>query len=139
MKIKKYEILSDIDFEKICYATLKKVFSPTLFPRVLSNYKNQKIEQIFTKKADFLCIFIEKSQIFAKKVHKKDFDLGLFFYSKNKKTYLKLYDGTGHIASSFVTNIFDNFFAMDKIDFEKEKKIIEKQYSKINKSKLIVQ
>ena len=139
MKTKKYEIKTKQDFIKMCYAALKKVYSPTLFPRVLANIKNKKIEQIFAKKADFLCIFEQNSQIFAKKVHNNNFDLGLFVYQKNKKTYLKLYDGTGHIASSFVTNIFDNIFSMDKILFQKEILQIEKQYSKINKSKLFVQ
>ena len=139
MKIKKYELKTEQDFVKMCYGVLKKVYSPTLFPRVLININNKKIEQIFAKKANFLCIFEQNSQIFAKKVHNNDFDLGLFVYQKNKKIYLKLYDGTGHIASSFVTNIFDNIFAMDEVLFQKEVLQIEKQYSEINKSKLIVQ
>ena len=139
MKIKKCHIKTNRDIQKMCYATLKKVYSPTLYPRVLLNYKNKEIEEIFAKNIDFLCIFASNSQIFAKKVHNDDFDLGLFVYEKYNKTYLKIYDGTGHIASSFVTNIFDRVFSMTDLEFEAEKKYIKKLYSKIDKNKLLIQ
>ena len=133
MKIKNYEIKTKIDIQKMGYATLKKVHSPTLFPRILLNFKNQKIEEIFAKKANFDTILLSNSQIFAKKVHFANYDLGLFLYQKNNKIYLKLYDGTGHIASSFVTNIFDKVFAMTDLEFVKEMKAIDKLYAKISK------
>lgn len=139
MKIKKYQIKTEQDIEKMCYATLKKVHSPTLFPKVLFNFTNKKIDKIFSKKAHFDVFLQPNSQIFAKKVHFKDYDLGIFLLNKNGKTYVKLYDGTGHIASTFVTNIFDRMFAMTNLEFDCEKKIIDKLYSKTSKRKLLVQ
>ena len=139
MKIKKYQIKTSQDIQKMCYAALKKVYSPTLYPRVLLNFKNKKIEEIFAKKAYFDAIFISNSHFFAKKVHNTDYDLGMFLYQKKDKTFLKLYDGTGHIASSFVTNIFDRTFSMTDLEFDLEKKYIKKMYSKINKKKLLIQ
>lgn len=139
MKIKKYQIKTEQDIEKMCYATLKKVHSPTLFPKVLFNFTNKKIDEIFSKKAHFDVFLQPNSQIFAKKVHFKDYDLGIFLLYKNGKTYVKLYDGTGHIASTFVTNIFDRMFAMTNLEFDCEKKIIDKLYAKTSKRKLLVQ
>lgn len=138
MKIKKYVIQNKIDIQKIGYATLKKVHSPTLFPKVLLNFKNKQIEEIFAKKVHFDSFFISVSQIFAKKVHFSDYDLGLFLYQKKGKTFLKLYDGTGHLASSFVTNIFDKIFLMTDLEFDREMKAIDIIYEKTNKKKLFV-
>ena len=137
MKI--YRINSCQDYIKVAYATLKKVFSKSLYPRVLLNVKNSKIEQIFAKKCDFLCIFEQNSQKFAKKTHQQYFDIGLFFFQKNGDTYLKIYDGNGLVAGSFVTNIFDNFFALSKKELIEEIKKINTEYKSINAKNLLVQ
>ncbi len=137
--MKKYLISSNFDYEKVCYATLKKVFSVTLFPRVLFNIQNPAFEKNFAKKLDFECFFEQKFKNFAKKVHNFDFDLGIFFFENDKKNYIKLVDGNGKLAGSFVTNIFDNVFSMSKNEFQRFKTKIDYEYSKLDKTKLLVE
>lgn len=153
-----YQLNSKLDFQKTAIATLKKVFSPTLFPRVLTNIQRQDFIKIFKKYAQ-ICIFLPKNeQIFAKKTHLGNFDLGLFFFHQsnlskkiilnlsdltqeieNKTIYLKIFDGNGLPASSFVTNIFDDMFLCTDEQFEQKKQDVMDLYKGINKKKLLVQ
>lgn len=137
--MKKYLIKNDLDFEKISIATLKKVYSATLFPRVISNIKNMTFKKNFAKNIDFECFFEQNLRIFAKKVHFFDFDLGLFFFEKHKKTYLVLVDGNGRCAGKTVTNFFDNVFAMDFVQFEKIKSQVKFEYKKLASKKLLIE
>ena len=137
--IKKYLVSSNFDFEKICYATLKKVYSVSLFPRILINIQNDVFEKNFNKKAYFECFFTQKSVIFSKKVHKSCFDIGLFFYKKGSNLLLKIYDGNGFCAGKSITNIFDFCINLGMKEFEKYKKEIDKEYKKISRKKLLVQ
>ena len=134
-----YKIDCDINYEKAYYSALKKVFSVTLFPRILINANFKNFEKKLKKYADFIYFNAINSQIFAKKVHNGYFDIGLFFFKKANDTYLKVYDGTGHLAGTFVTNIFDKIFAMNNKEFELEKINIQNQYKSLNKNKLLKQ
>ena len=134
-----YKIDCDINYEKACYSALKKVFSVTLFPRILINVNFKNFDKKLKKYAEFICFNAIDSQIFAKKVHNGYFDIGVFFFKKDNKTYLKVYDGTGHLAGNFVTNIFDKIFAMNNKEFELEKINIQNQYKSLNKNKLLKQ
>lgn len=134
-----YIIETDFDFKKVCYATLKKVYSVTLFPRILINIENTNFEKNFKKKAYFQCFLCQKHNIFAKKVHLCDYDIGLFFYQKQQKTYLKVFDGNGLIAGKSITNIFDFFMQLNKLQFLEYKKQVNKIYNSLNKKKLLVQ
>ncbi|HAJ77779.1 MAG TPA: hypothetical protein DCO89_01760 [Clostridiales bacterium] len=136
---KEYKINDDLDIEKVCYATLKKVYSVTLFPRILINIENGLFDKIFKKKAYFQCFLCSKQQIFAKKVHNCYFDIGLFFYKKRNKLCLKMYDGNGIMAPPSITNIFDFALSLNADEFLKYKKEINAQYGKLNKKKLLVQ
>ncbi len=137
--MKKYIIKSDFDFEKICYATLKKVYSVSLFPRILINAQNGIFEKNFNKKAYFECFFTQKSVIFSKKVHRDCFDVGLFFCEKDKKTILKIYDGNGYCAGKSITNIFDFCLNLNVKEFQNFKKQIDESYKKLNRKKLLFQ
>ena len=136
---KTYKIKNDFDFEKVCYAALKKVYSVTLFPRILINIENDAFDKIFKKKAYFQCFLCEKQHIFAQNIHNMCFDIGLFFYKKQNNLYLKLYDGNGLSASKSITNIFDFVLNLDLENFLKFKKEINNLYGKLNKKKLLVQ
>lgn len=137
--IKIYKIETKLDFEKVCYAALKKVFSVSLFPRILINIENPIFEKIFKKKACFQCFLCPKRNIFAKKVHFCDFDLGLFFYKNKQKTYLKVIDGNGLLAGKSVTNIFDYAIQLNIDQFKEYKKEINKIYNSLNKKKLLIE
>lgn len=134
-----YIIKDDLDLKKVCYAALKKVYSVSLFPRILINIENGIFNKIFKKKAYFQCFLCEKHKIFAKKVHFSYFDIGLFFYNKQNNFYLKIYDGNGLIASNSITNIFDYALNLDKNNFCTYKKKINKLYNKLNTKRLLVQ
>lgn len=134
-----YDICSDFDFEKVAVAALKRVYSVTLFPRVVSNIQNSVLAKNFAKNIDFECFFTQKYANFAKKVHFDYFDLGIFFFKKQDKLCFKLVDGNGLPASSFVTNIFDYVFSLGQKDFENYKKNILMQYQSLDKNNLLVQ
>lgn len=135
----KYIIKTNLDFEKVSFATMKKICSETVFPRVLSNIQNPVFEKNFSKIADFEYFFIENKQKFAKKVHIFCFDIGLFFKKLKNGFELFVIDGNGFDAGSFVTNIFDNVFSMDNIQLETFKKEVFAQYERIDKKNLLVQ
>ena len=105
----------------------------------VKNKKNSKIVDIFSKKCDFLIKFCDNSQYFSKITHKKYFDIGLYFFKKDSQTYLKIFDGNGLRACSFVTNIFDFFFSLSKTEFKKQAKQIEKMYEQLDVKTLLVQ
>lgn len=134
-----YDICSDLDFEKVAVAALKMVYSVTLFPRVVSTIQNSVLAKNFAKNIDFECFFTQKYANFAKKVHFDYFDLGIFFFQNSKKTKLKLVDGNGLSANSFVTNIFDYVFSLDQNELKNYKEHVIKQYQSLDKSKLLVQ
>lgn len=137
MKSKIYQIKTELAYEKVCYATLKKVFSVTLFPRVLLNIQNPVFDKIFSEKLDFECFFTQKFNEFSKKTHIFDFDIGIFFFEKDKSLFIKLIDGNGLLAGSFVTNIFDKVMNMSQNEFEVYKKQIDDSFSKLDKNKLL--
>ena len=137
MKSKIYEIKTSLDYEKVCYASLKKIFSVTLFPRILINTQNLIFDKNFAKKLDFECFFTQNYRNFAKKVHFSDFDMGIFFFSKFDKIFVKLVDGNGRAAGSFITNIFDNVMCMSNQKFEEYKNQIDKLYGELDQSKLL--
>ena len=134
-----YKICDSLDFEKACYGTLKKVFSQTLFPKILVNTQNHIFEKIFQKYAHFECFLMQNSQKFAKKVHLDCFDIGLFFFEIYGNLYLKIYDGNGYVAGKFITNIFDYVFSLDRVQFKNYKKEVEKMYKSLRSKKLLVQ
>jgi|GEM_PF-4398286 len=136
--MKKYKIINDIDFEKVVYATLKKVYSPTLYPKILTNVNNKQFLTIFEKYAQIDVFLPINAQNFAKKVHFGDYDIGLYFV-KYKNLYLKIFDGNGILAGSFVTNIFDDFLFCSNQEFDKKKFEITNQYKKLKNKKLLVQ
>ena len=132
-----YEIKSNLDLEKVSIAALKKVFSISLFPRIIYNIENPIFLKKIKKKADFQCFLCQNIKIFAKNVHFLDFDLGLFFFKKNKKLYVKIIDGNGIVAGKSVTNIFDYVFNLSENDFLKFKNEINALYKSVSKSKLL--
>ena len=155
-----YQIKDQSDFEKVAFATLKKVYSPTILPSVLTNIQNGKFKKIFKKYAQIDAFLAKNMQNFAKNVHFSNYDIGLFFYQKpnyNKKTiltlqdltsqnnkindilFLEIFDGNGLFASSFVTNIFDDMFFCTDEQFLQKKSQIENQYKKLNKKNILVQ
>ena len=134
-----YKICDDLDLEKVCYATLKKVYSVTLFPRILLNIKNDIFNKNFKKKAYFECILGQKYHFFAKNVHLRCFDIGLFFYQKNKNIYLKIVDGNGFNAGDSVTNIFDFVFQLSEKEFKNYATQINNDYRLLKNKKLLVQ
>ena len=141
-KTKKYYIFCDEQFERVAVSALKKVFSPTLFPRILANLKNDILIKNLEKFSGFQVIFQENSQKFANFTHSRCFDIGLFFKKIDdcgKEYLLKIYDGTGHIAGDFVTNIFDKLLSISYDDFSREKCLIFNEYEKLDRSKLLVQ
>lgn len=136
MKI--YKIKCDIDYEKVAFATLKKVYSPTLYPRILTNCFDEKFLKLFENFAQIDAILPKNAQNFAKNVRIKGYDIGLFFF--NKEGYsLKIFDGNGLLAGSFVTNIFDDMFTCSNEHFFKKKKEITTQYKKLKVKKLLIQ
>ena len=137
--MKLYKIKTDIDFQKVAVATLKKVFSVSLFPRVLTNLSSKQMEDIFSGRIELVCVNLQKSQKFAHMTHFSCFDLGLYFFKKSDVMFLKVFDGTGHLASSFVTNIFDKVFSLNIADLKAETLAIQKKYDTLDKSKLLVQ
>lgn len=135
MKI--YKIKKD-DFERVAFATLKKVFSPTLYPKVLTNIGDAEFLKMFDKMAK-IDVFLPKNvQNFAQKVHFGNYDIGLYF-SKRKNIFLKIYDGNGLLAGSFVTNIFDDFLFCDDKKFLQKKCQLKRQYKNLNKQKLLIE
>lgn len=138
MKNKLYEIKSISDIERVALATLKKTFSPSMLPRVLTNKSFDGLD-ILSKFTDFRLFETDSSQKFAQSVHSKNFDLGLFFLKIGVKLFLKLFDGTGHRAGQFVTNIFDGLFSLDGKLLSLQKDKILREYDSLNQNKLIVQ
>ena len=134
-----YKICDDLDLEKACYAALKKVYSVTLFPRILLNLKNDNFIKNFKKKAYFECFLEQKYQFFAKNVHLKCFDIGLFFYQKSKNFYLKIVDGNGLSAGDSVTNIFDFVFQLKGNDLINYTTQINNDYLSLKNKKLLIQ
>src|SRR5574344_209537 len=134
MKNKIYLINDEI--EKVAYATLKRVFSATVFPRILTNCK-VGIEDFIEGRA-FCKICLDKNyREMARLTHKKDFDIGIFFYKKDNKLLLKIIDGNGLTASDFTINIFDKFLLDEKLNFIYEKKLLDNTYKKLNTKKLL--
>ena len=116
-----YIIKSKIDIKKIALATFKRVDSPTVLPRVATNdFLDLLIEGTFG--AVFLCKTDLSLQGFKKYVHKKNFDLGIYFCSQNNKTVAIVVDGTGHFASSRTQSIFDDIMLKTDANFKNEKK-----------------
>ena len=136
MKI--YKIDDEIDFEKVAFATLKKVYSPTLFPKILTNNVDKKFLKFFEKMAQIDVFLPKNAQNFAKNVYFGDYDIGLYFV-KRKQIFLKIYDGNGLPAGNFVTNIFDDFLFCSFDEFLQKKKGIQSQYKKLKNKKLLVQ
>ena len=136
--MKKYKIIDDIDFEKVAFATLKKVYSPTLYPKILTNINKKQFLTLFEKYAQIDVFLPKNAQNFAKKVHFGDYDIGLYFV-KYKNLYLKIFDGNVILAGSFVTNIFDDFLFCNKEQFIQKKNDVSKQYKKLKHKKLLVQ
>ena len=136
--MKTYKIKTDFDFEKVAFATLKKVYSPSLYPKILTNNLDENFLKIFEKMAQIDAFLPKNAQNFAKKVHFGDYDIGLYF-AKRKSLFLKIYDGNGQLAGSFVTNIFDDFLFCDDNEFLHKKKQIKSQYKKLEHKKLLVQ
>lgn len=134
---KVYLIESNFDFKKISYAVLKKVYSTTLFPRVLLNIQNSILSENFAKNIDFECFFCENLEKFKKSVHRMHFDMGLFFYNKNNTFNLKLIDGNGFVAGESVTNIFDYVFSLTSDGLKEYGKKILNDYNALDKSKLL--
>lgn len=139
MQTKKYKITSDSDFERVALGTLKKVFSPTLFPRVLTNLKNDILRKNFENIIEFSQINEQNSQKFAKFTHTRCFDLGLFFLCRDDCYLLKIYDGNGYLAGGFVTNIFDLMLSFSDDEFLTEKTKVLSEYKKLNKKKILKQ
>ena len=137
--MKLYEIKTDEDFQKVAVATLKKVFSVSIFPRVLTNSISPTMQKIFSNRIELVCVNQLAIQKFAKMTHFSYFDLGLYFFKKDNNVFLKIFDGTGHSASSFVTNIFDKIFALNPDELLQETLAIQKKYDLLDKSKLLVQ
>ena len=136
---KTYKIEFETDIEKVCYAVLKKVYSDTLFPRILINIESDAFYKNFKKKAYFQCFLCKNKQFFSKMVHNRCFDIGLFFFKKANNLYLKIYDGNGLMASFSITNIFDFVLNLNNKDFLKYKKEINLMYNKLNRKNLLVQ
>ena len=64
---KTYQIQNKIDFQKVAFATLKKVYSPTVLPRILTNIQNDYFIKIFKKYAQIDAFLPKNMQIFTKK------------------------------------------------------------------------
>lgn len=134
-----YIISTEIDFQKVAFGALKKVFSKTLFPKILANKRNGFLKTQIGKFAQFDTFCTQNEQTFSRHVHLFDYDIGLFFFKENSRLCLKLFDGTGLEASDYTTNIFDGIFCLNNSEFQKEKSAIEKKYISLDASKLLVQ
>lgn len=134
-----YYISKEDDFDKLAVGALKKVFSKTLFPRILANKDPFDFSKKFINLAEFGVFCTKNRQKFAKKVHMSDYDIGIFFFEKSSKNCFVVFDGTGQIASDFTTNTFDGVFCQNGTSFEIEKTQIFAKYARLDKKKLLVQ
>lgn len=61
--------------------------------------------------------------IFSYMVHYAEFDIGLFFYEKDEKTYLNIYSGSGYPLSNHEFSFFENNFEnnLNSLDYKTKK------------------
>lgn len=116
-----------LDIERLALATLKRVHSFTVVPRVLINSCLDDFIK-FTNGTIFLCQINLAEQKFKRYVHYKNYDLGLFFLKKDGKQFVKIIDGTGQFACTHTINIFLDFFIQDKIQLKISKKNLKNLY-----------
>lgn len=135
----KIEIKDEYDILRVFIATLTKVYSVTLLPRILCNAKVEFFDNNFSNFADYQIANENNQTKFAEFVHKKDFDIGLFFCYKNKKFILIVFDGNGYLASDFTKNIFAKLFFCKNEDLQLELEKIKKLYKKLNRKKLLIE
>lgn len=133
-----YKIESEIDLLRAYIGTLKKVQSATIVPRILSN-RNNKFFKNQQKNLDFCLKNCKNSIKFAQFVHYGDFDIGLFYYNRNGKMLLKVFDGNGKIESDFTKNIFSQMFFLNDKQLILEKQNIEKIYKQNSHKKLLLE
>ena len=127
-----YILQKKSDYKKIAVATLKRVFSPTVVPRVLLNgHLDYFIKH--TCGTIFLCQLndVPKAK-FKQYVHKKNYDLDLYFYNCGKYTFVDIIDGNGNFASKHTLSIFDDIMLKSKRDVIDEFNLIIKTYKKLN-------
>lgn len=119
-------IKNKLDIQKVAFATLKRVHSQTVVPRVLlNNHLDEFIKHTYG--TIFLCQIDLSIEKFKRYVHNKNYDLGLYFYTQNKKQYVKIIDGTGCFACTHTINIFLDMFLKSDVDIKKEKNNIKNQ------------
>ena len=156
---KTYKINLQTDYQKIAIATLKKVFSRTVLPKILTNVFDENLSKIIKKYAQIDVFLPKNAQNFAKTVHLQCYDIGLYFETTTKNCSkkilmmtdfssfkkfdfqnltLKIFDGNGLFASDFITNIFDDMLFADENTFQQKKKAVLNEYKKINRKKLLV-
>ena len=119
-------IKTKLDIKKVALATLKRVYSDTVVPRVLINSHIDSFIK-HTNGTIFLCQIDLPQNKFKSFVHDKNYDLGLFFYSDLGKNYVKIIDGTGRFACSRTVNIFLDIFLKDKNQLKIENNLLKKQ------------
>lgn len=125
--VKRYSfcIKTDLDLQKIALATLKRVHSYTVVPRVLINSHIDEFIK-WTNGTIFLCQIDVPQQSFKKCVHNKNYDLGLYFYKNGSQIFANVIDGTGSFACSHTQNIFLDMFLKDKNEVKIESKNLKK-------------
>ncbi|MGN1212440.1 MAG: hypothetical protein ACI4TZ_00165 [Christensenellales bacterium] len=129
MKRYSFCIKTDLDLQKIALATLKRVHSYTVVPRVLINSHIDEFIK-WTNGTIFLCQIDLPQQSFKKSVHNKNYDLGLYFYKKGSEIFADVIDGTGSFACTHTQNIFLDMFLKN----EEEVKIASKNLKKLCKT-----
>ena len=124
------------DLKKVVIATLKRVYSDTVVPRVLTNcYIDDFIK--LSNGTIFLCQIHLDLNKFKNYVHNKNYDLGLFFCKINKKNVVIVIDGTGNFACTHTLNIFLDIFLKNSDEIKIIKKSLKNQYkTKKNSTKM---
>ena len=127
-------INTKLDLNKIALATLKRVHSYTVVPRVLLNSHIDDFIKL-TNGTIFLCQIDLCEQNFKRFVHNKNYDLGLFFYKQDGKNFVKIIDGTGRFACTHTINIFLDFFIQNINQLKISKNLLKNLYKTPKNSK----
>lgn len=123
-------------YKNIAVATLIKVYSKTVYPRVLTNYIDKSMQKLFKNRV-FCYKYSGLQKYFAKHVHINKYDIGLYFYKNKNNIYCKVYNGNGQIYDNTIKSVFDNIIFRNYKNYKKNKKNIKRQYKKTDKTKLL--
>ena len=131
-----FQVKNKNDIKKLVLATQKRVFSHTVVPKVLIN-DNFDIFQKNSNNTMLICKIIASIKNFKNYVHKNRYDVGLYFFTENKKNYCIIIDGNGTLACRSTISIFENILGLSENNIIQEKHQIQQKYKELKKQNLL--